>query len=497
MDSIDYKEAKFKFLGIRKHFFIDVTYHITVFDEIVIMGRTADCQNPKYRIKLSLDTKINWEIIKSRKELEYFEIVYQKKKKIFHAQANDLLKFKQLLAGKVVFEGIGDLFQPLFQVGKGSSAKVYSARNVLDNKVYAVKAIQKSFLMLSENGSGMQAFQSEIQILKTLSQYEQNFLVLSEIYEGDSTFYLVTSYLEGLNLSVELEKAKTLPQKRLPVQSIKMIMKKLLTNLKILHSLKIIHRDLKPDNLMFARKNDYSSLVLVDFGLATLELVDYYLFPKCGTPGYVAPEVLSSRRDQKYNNKVDIFSAGCIFYKLLTGQSLFQGQNFDEVLRSNRHCHINLELPIDGNYITDQSLDLLKKMLNTNGQIRISAIQALQHPFIDSTNQYSTQIIQTTGQLGIKNAIYQLNLAEFESKYNSQNEIGDEQNYKINDLKRYSFITEVQQQMSLSAKRSSGQFSGTFYQKDPLSALRTLKLYTETSQPLKNSSHSQHSVSQF
>ncbi|CAD8135232.1 unnamed protein product [Paramecium octaurelia] len=499
MDSIDYAEAKFKFLGIRKHFFKDVAYHITVFDEIVIMGITADCQNPKYRIKLSLDTKINWEISKNKQTLECFEFPYQNKKKVVHAQAKDLQRFKELLAGKVLFEGIGDLFQPLFQVGKGSSAKVYSARNVLDKEVYAVKAIEKSFLKLSENGNGMQAFQSEIQILRTLSQYEHNFLVLSEIYEGDSTFYVVTSYLEGLSLSGELEKAKTLPQKRLPIQSIKTIMKKLLTNLKILHSHRIIHRDLKPDNLMFARKNDYSSLVLVDFGLATSELLDKYLFPKCGTPGYVAPEVLSTRSDSKYSCKVDIFSAGCIFYKLLTGRSLFIGQNFDEVLRSNRHCHIDLDIPFDGNYITDQSLDLLKKMLNKNPKNRITAIQALQHPFIDSSGEQSTQAIQTTGQQMIKNAIYQLNLAEFESKYNSQNDIGEEQNQKINDLKRYSFITEVQQQqMSMSAKRMSGQFSGTFYQKDPLSAVRTLKLYTETSQPIKNSSHySQNSASQF
>ncbi|CAD8137743.1 unnamed protein product [Paramecium pentaurelia] len=499
MDSIDYTEAKFKFLGIRKHFFKDVTYNITVFDEIVIMGITADCQNPKYRIKLSLDTKINWELSKNKQELECFEFPYQNKKKVVHAQAKDLLRFKELLAGKVLFEGIGDLYQPLYQVGKGSSAKVYSARNVLDKGVYAVKAIEKSFLKLSENGNGMQAFKSEIQILRSLSQYEHNFLVLSEIYEGDSIFYVVTSYLEGLSLSGELEKAKTLPQKRLPIQSIQIIMKKLLINLKILHSHRIIHRDLKPDNLMFARKNDYSSLVLVDFGLATSELLDKYLFPKCGTPGYVAPEVLGSRSDLKYNCKVDIFSAGCIFYKLLTGHSLFLGQNFDEVLRSNRHCHMDLDLPSDGNYITDQSLDLLKKMLNKNAKNRITAIQALQHPFIDSNSELSTQAIQTTGQQMVKNAIYQLNLAELESKYNSQNEIGEEQNLKINDLKRYSIITEVQQQqMSMSAKRSSGQFSGTFYQKDPLSAVRTLKLHTETSQPIKNSSHhSQNSDSQF
>jgi calcium/calmodulin-dependent protein kinase I len=56
-----------------------------------------------------------------------------------------------------------------------------------------------------------------------------------------------------------------------------------------------MHRDLKPDNLMFALPNDFSTLKLVDFGLATDLRVDKYMYPKCGTPGYVAPEVLNLR----------------------------------------------------------------------------------------------------------------------------------------------------------------------------------------------------------
>lgn len=54
-------------------------------------------------------------------------------------------------------------------------------------------------------------------------------------------------------------------------------------------------------------------------------MINRYLFPKCGTPGYVAPEILNTRSDNKYNCRVDIFSAGCILYKLLTGHSLFIG----------------------------------------------------------------------------------------------------------------------------------------------------------------------------
>ena len=76
-----------------------------------------------------------------------------------------------------------------------------------------------------------------------------------------------------------------------------------------------MHRDLKPENIMF--KDNYSSLKIVDFGLATSTLISQYPFPKCGTPGYVAPEVARLKEDKiKYDKVCDIFSAGCIFYKL-------------------------------------------------------------------------------------------------------------------------------------------------------------------------------------
>ena len=66
---------------------------------------------------------------------------------------------------------------------------------------------------------------------------------------------------------------------------------------------------------MFFQKNDFNSLKIVDFGLATRMDVDQYLFPKCGTPGFVAPEVANLvDKNNKYDRVCDIFSAGAIFY---------------------------------------------------------------------------------------------------------------------------------------------------------------------------------------
>lgn len=84
-----------------------------------------------------------------------------------------------------------------------------------------------------------------------------------------------------------------------------------------MHSLNIMHRDLKPENIMFKETNDLSSLRIVDFGLATRTTAQTYPFPKCGTPGYVAPEIANLKDlTYKYDKICDIFSVGCIFYKL-------------------------------------------------------------------------------------------------------------------------------------------------------------------------------------
>jgi serine/threonine protein kinase len=100
-----------------------------------------------------------------------------------------------------------------------------------------------------------------------------------------------------------------------------------------------MHRDLKPENILFKKRGKNILLKIVDFGLATYVNSFPYIFPKCGTPGFVAPEI-ANLEDKKlgYGVVCDVFSIGVIFHILLTGESVFVGKKFNEVLKKNKVC---------------------------------------------------------------------------------------------------------------------------------------------------------------
>lgn len=110
-------------------------------------------------------------------------------------------------------------------------------------------------------------------------------------------------------------------------------MKGLCGGIAYMHSKDTMHRDLKPENILFRKPNDYSSVVIADLGLGTKVHLDEYLFVRCGTPGFVAPEVVNIK-DLKttYDCVCDVYSLGLIFHILLMGKSPFNGKTYNEVL---------------------------------------------------------------------------------------------------------------------------------------------------------------------
>lgn len=131
----------------------------------------------------------------------------------------------------------------------------------------------------------------------------------------------------------------------------------LLKGLHHLYKNRVMHRDIKPENIMIRKEN--MEPVIVDFGLSTNVDLPEYLFFRCGTPGYVAPEIIRLTQSIHLEPTCDVFSLGAIFHILLTGKPLFPGVKYDEVYRANKELDINFQAEIYSG-IERTALHLLK-----------------------------------------------------------------------------------------------------------------------------------------
>ena len=156
-------------------------------------------------------------------------------------------------------------------------------------------------------------------------------ITLYETYETTKYIHLLLPYLQGGELFEKI-KSKGLYRE----SDARPVMTNFISALEYLHQRNIVHRDLKPENLILASKENNWDLKIADFGLATIiKDPSKKLYLRCGSPGYVAPELL---REYGYDCQSDMFSVGVIFYIILTGRPLFKGNTPEEILDKNMKC---------------------------------------------------------------------------------------------------------------------------------------------------------------
>ncbi|XP_049410929.1 CBL-interacting serine/threonine-protein kinase 11-like [Solanum stenotomum] len=249
-------------------------------------------------------------------------------------------------------------------LGCGAFAKVYHARDIKDGRSVAIKIINKTRV---SNAILMANIKREISIMRLLRH--PHIVKLDEVLATKTKIYFVMEFVKGGELFAKIAKSGKFSED----QSRK-IFQQLISAVRYCHSRGVYHRDLKPENLLIDENGD---LKVSDFGLSALtEQVqqDGLLHTLCGTPSYVAPDVLTKKG---YDGaKADIWTCGIILFVLNAGYLPFHDSN----LMGMYHKIINGEYKCP-KWMSSELKRFLRRLLDTNPMTRITIEEIMNDPW--------------------------------------------------------------------------------------------------------------------
>eukprot|EP00178_Gracilaria_changii_P014627 TRINITY_DN41129_c0_g1_i1.p1 TRINITY_DN41129_c0_g1~~TRINITY_DN41129_c0_g1_i1.p1 ORF type:complete len:294 (-),score=28.84 TRINITY_DN41129_c0_g1_i1:50-931(-) len=253
------------------------------------------------------------------------------------------------------------------ELGAGAFSKVYHCTHKKEKKDYAVKVILKKDAPTDKD---TQRLQNEVKILCQLDH--PNIIHLKELFEDNERLCLVVELVTGGELFEKIIEKGTYTEK-----DSQQVVCKIIQAIDYLHSKGIAHRDLKPENLLLKDKKGLE-IMISDFGLSRIVSEATMMKTACGTPYYVAPEVLQA---QGYDKEVDMWSIGVITYLLLCGFPPFYGDSLPQLFEIIMKGSFDFPAPYWNN-ISSEAKDFIKKLLSVNPQSRLTPSQALQHPWL-------------------------------------------------------------------------------------------------------------------
>jgi len=249
-------------------------------------------------------------------------------------------------------------------LGKGAFAKCYELKNFYTNEIYAAKIFEKSLL---SNPKSKKKLLNEINLHKMLRH--KNIVNYEHFFEDSKNVYILLELCSNQTLN-ELVKRR----KRLTEIEVQCYLIKIIKALKYIHEHKIIHRDLKLGNCFLTNKLE---LKLGDFGLSSrLEFEGQKRRTICGTPNYIAPEILDRRNGHSY--EADIWSLGVLTYALLYGKLPFET---DEVKWTYKKIKLNSYSFSENIKVHPSAKKLIIDILNLDPSKRPTLDQILQHEF--------------------------------------------------------------------------------------------------------------------
>ena len=252
-------------------------------------------------------------------------------------------------------------------LGKGGFARCYEFQNLDTKKINAAKVIAKSSLTKSR---AKQKLMSEIKIHRSL--HHNNIVGFEHFFEDSENVFITLELCSNQTLNELIRR-----RKRLHEIEAKCYIVQIISALKYLHAHRIIHRDLKLGNLFVSGKME---LKIGDFGLATkLEFDGERKRTICGTPNYIAPEILEAKQGHSY--EVDIWSLGVILFTMLIGKPPFETS---DVKTTYRRIRMNAYTFPDHVHISDAARDMITKILTNDPAKRPGLDDLLSHDFLDN-----------------------------------------------------------------------------------------------------------------
>ncbi|NXO76001.1 KCC1G kinase, partial [Sitta europaea] len=250
-------------------------------------------------------------------------------------------------------------------LGSGAFSEVFLVKQKSTGKLFALKCIKKS--PLNRDSS----LENEIAVLKKIKH--ENIVTLEDIYESTTHFYLVMQLVSGGELFDRILERGVYTEK-----DASLVIHQVLTAVKYLHENGIVHRDLKPENLLYLTPEENSKIMITDFGLSKMEQ-NGIMSTACGTPGYVAPEVLAQK---PYSKAVDCWSIGVITYILLCGYPPFYEETESKLFEKIKEGYYEFESPFWDD-ISESAKDFIRHLLEKNPSTRFTCEEALRHPWIN------------------------------------------------------------------------------------------------------------------
>ncbi|XP_044506014.1 CDPK-related kinase 1-like [Mangifera indica] len=258
------------------------------------------------------------------------------------------------------------------EVGRGHFGYTCSARakkGSLKGQDVAVKVIPKSKMTTA---IAIEDVRREVKILRALTGHK-NLVQFYDAYEDDDNVYIIMELCKGGEL---LDRILSRGGKY-SEEDAKVVMVQILSVVAFCHFQGVVHRDLKPENFLFTSKDENSPLKAIDFGLSDYVKPDERLNDIVGSAYYVAPEVLH----RSYGTEADMWSIGVIAYILLCGSRPFWARTESGIFRAVLKADPSFdEAPWPS--LSPEAIDFVKRLLNKDYRKRLTAAQALSHPWL-------------------------------------------------------------------------------------------------------------------